>query len=341
MSTISESPIGPTPEHARLRQFLIWLTPIIFGFALLYESTAFIFGDLPTAVSGGVIFGYGCLLLVAWYQLHRGHILATVLMICGGLLGAILIMVVLQPALYPNLATVPVLVVTAALPYIQGHHLRRLIVVCWLVTVIVALVGVILPSQSQLPPWLLNVLRISSLVATVAFVLLLLWQFSSRLNETLMRTQEINNALQSALVEVEARAAAQERLLAENEAQRATIRELSAPVLPISRTTILLPLIGALDNERLLFAQEQVLNQLYRSSARLLVLDITGVLVVDNQVARGLITLGQAARLLGAEVALVGIRAEVAQTIVNLNLDLEGLRTYRDLEMLLSERNVI
>jgi rsbT co-antagonist protein RsbR len=181
-------------------------------------------------------------------------------------------------------------------------------------------------------------LRASSLIATIAFMLFLLWQFSSRLTETLVRTQEINTALQSALSEVEARVATQERLLEENEAQRSTIRELSAPVLPLSRTTILLPLVGALDSERLMLAQEQVLNTLYHSSIRLLVLDITGVLVVDTQVARGLISLSQAARLLGAEVALVGIRAEVAQTIVDLGLDLKGLHTYRDLEMLLTTR---
>jgi rsbT co-antagonist protein RsbR len=90
-----------------------------------------------------------------------------------------------------------------------------------------------------------------------------------------------------------------------------------------------------------MLAQEQVLDAIYHSSARLLVLDITGVLVVDSQVARGLIALGQAARLLGTEVALVGIRAEVAQTIVNLGLDLQGFQTYRDLEMLLMRREVV
>jgi rsbT co-antagonist protein RsbR len=339
IQTSSQLPADLATQSKRLRQFLRWLTPIIFGFALLYASTAILFRDWPTAVNGGVIFGYSCLLLVAWGQLRRGRMQQTIWITCGGLLVAVLIMAILQPALYPNLAVVPVLVVAVALPYTQGRQLRRLIVVCWLVTVIIALVGEFVPSQSHLPIWLFTVLRVSSLVATIAFVFFLLWQFSSRLTETLLRTQEINAALQNALAEVEARAATQEQLLEENEAQRATIRELSAPVLPLSRTTILLPLVGALDSERLLLAQEQVLNTLYHSSIRLLVLDITGVLVVDTQVARGLIALSQAARLLGAEVALVGIRAEVAQTIVDLGLDLQGLHTYRDLEMLLTTRD--
>jgi rsbT co-antagonist protein RsbR len=339
MQVASQFPNDLTAQGRRLRQFLRWLTPIIFAFALLYGGTALLFRDLPTAVNGAVIFGYSCLLLIAWGQLRRNHMQGAIWLTCGGLLAAVLIMAVLQPAMYPNLAVVPVLVVAVALPYTQGRQLRWLIIICWLVTVLIASVGEFVPSQSQLPLWLFTLLRVSSLIATIAFMLFLLWQFSSRLTETLLRTQEINLALQSALAEVEARAATQERLLEENEAQRTTIRELSAPVLPLSRTTILLPLVGALDTERLMLAQEQVLNTLYHSSIRLLVLDITGVLVVDTQVARGLISLSQAARLLGAEVALVGIRAEVAQTIVDLGLDLKGLHTYRDLEMLLATRS--
>lgn len=339
MQMVSELPADLSAQGRRLRQFLRWLTPIIFAFALLYSGTALVFGDWPTALNGLVIFGYSGLLLVAWAQLRRNHMQQAIWITCGGLLFAVLIMAILQPAMYPNLAVVPVLVAAVALPYTQGRQLRWLIVICWLVTVLIASVGEFVPSQSLLPPWLFTLLRLSSLIATVAFVLFLLWQFSSRLTETLVQTQEINLALEGALAEVEARASTQERLLEENEAQRTTIRELSAPVLPLSRTTILLPLVGALDSDRLMLAQEQVLNTLYHSSIRLLVLDITGVLVVDTQVARGLISLSQAARLLGAEVALVGIRAEVAQTIVDLGLDLQGLHTYRDLQMLLTMRS--
>jgi len=338
MQMASQLPTDLTTQSRQLRQFFRWLTPIIFAFALLYGGTAFFFRDWPTAVNAAVIFAYSCLVLVAWAQLRRDHMQSAIWITCSGLLATVLIMVILQPDMYPNLAVVPVLVVAVALPYTQGRQLRWLIIISWLVTVLIASIGEFAPSQSQLPAWLFTVFRVSSLIATIAFMLFLLWQFSSRLTETLLRTKEINVALQSVLAEVETRASTQERLLEENEAQRTTIRELSAPVLPLSRTTILLPLVGALDSDRLMLAQEQVLNSLYHSSIRLLVLDITGVLVVDTQVARGLISLSQAARLLGAEVALVGIRAEVAQTIVDLGLDLQGLHTYRDLEMLLTTR---
>jgi signal transduction histidine kinase/ActR/RegA family two-component response regulator len=117
-------------------------------------------------------------------------------------------------------------VVAVALQYMRGRHLRSLILACWAATVAMVIIGEFVPVYSQLPPWLLSGMRISSLSATIALVLLLLWQFGNRLADTLLQTQAANRALQEALTELEmARAAAHARLLAENEAQRMTIRE--------------------------------------------------------------------------------------------------------------------
>ncbi len=93
-----------------------------------------------------------------------------------------------------------------------------------------------------------------------------------------------------------------------------------------------MPLVGELDGARLHLIQEQALHALEHSSARYLVLDITGVPIVDSQVAQGLLAVVQAARLLGAEVMLVGIRPEVAQAIVGLGIDLRGVHTSSDLQ---------
>jgi rsbT co-antagonist protein RsbR len=144
--------------------------------------------------------------------------------------------------------------------------------------------------------------------------------------------------LQRALGEVEARAQTQAHLLAENERQRETIREMSVPVLPVMDSTLVMPLVGALDTERIHLLQEQALRAIERARARTLILDITGVPIVDSQVAQGLIMVVQSARLLGTGVLLVGIRPEVAQTIVGLGLSLEGLQTYSDLQSALSRR---
>jgi rsbT co-antagonist protein RsbR len=162
-------------------------------------------------------------------------------------------------------------------------------------------------------------------------------QTLSRVNIDLEATvAERTAALQMALQDVQARADAQARLLDEVQQQRILLRELSVPVIPISESTLIMPLVGALDSTRLQQIQEQALRALEHKSARYLVLDITGVPVVDSQVAQGLLSVVQAARLLGAQVLLVGIRPEVAQAIVGLGLDLREIYTASDLQSALS-----
>jgi rsbT co-antagonist protein RsbR len=150
------------------------------------------------------------------------------------------------------------------------------------------------------------------------------------------RIAERTAALQTALLEVQTQAEDQARLLAENEQQRTTIREMSVPVIPVSDTTMIVPLVGALDSGRLAQLCTQALQAIERTVTRYLILDITGVVIVDSQVAQGIIVVMEAARLLGTEVILVGIRPEVAQAIVQLGLQLAGVRTFSTLQTALS-----
>jgi rsbT co-antagonist protein RsbR len=160
--------------------------------------------------------------------------------------------------------------------------------------------------------------------------------------ETARALEQANAGLEAQVVartaQLQARTDEQARLMAEQaqlldalEQQQTTIRAQSVPVIPVSATTIIMPLIGALDTDRLRHLQREALRALEHLSARQLVLDITGVSVVDSPVAQGILSVVQAARLLGAEVMLVGIRPEAAQAIVELGLNLQDLRTYRDL----------
>ncbi|MCS6888141.1 MAG: STAS domain-containing protein [Chloroflexus sp.] len=145
-------------------------------------------------------------------------------------------------------------------------------------------------------------------------------------------------ALQTALRDLEQRAAEQARLLAENEQQRQVIRELSVPVLPVRDTTLVMPLIGAIDTARLSEMQEHALEQIEQTGARELLIDVTGVPVIDTQVAKGLLQLVEAARLMGTRVMLAGIRPEVAQTLVSLGMDLSSIRTFSTLQAALAKR---
>jgi anti-anti-sigma regulatory factor/nitrogen fixation/metabolism regulation signal transduction histidine kinase len=116
------------------------------------------------------------------------------------------------------------------------------------------------------------------------------------------------------------------------EQQADVIREMSVPVLPVSDETLVMPLIGALDTNRLRDVQDQALLAIERNHTRHFLLDLTGVPLVDSQVAQGLLMVVQTARLLGADVTLIGIRPEVAQSMVALGLDRNTFRTARDLQ---------
>jgi rsbT co-antagonist protein RsbR len=152
----------------------------------------------------------------------------------------------------------------------------------------------------------------------------------SRRLETTVRERTAD--LEIALAALEQRAAEAERLLDENTRQRSAIRALSVPVLPVDSRTLVMPLVGELDGPRLDDVQTQALEAVERFGARRLLLDITGVPLVDSYVAQGLLRTLTAARLLGAEVVLVGVRPEVAQAIVGLGLDLSNFPACSDLQ---------
>lgn len=152
------------------------------------------------------------------------------------------------------------------------------------------------------------------------------------LNDELDRRVDAQTeALQEALSELEERTLQQDRLLAEVIAQRDVIRNLSVPVLPAGTDLLAIPLVGTIDQERLATIQQQALTAVEQRRARWLILDVTGVPFIDTGVAGGLIQLVQSVRLLGADVALVGVRPEVAQTMVSLGIELPITHVYSDL----------
>jgi PAS domain S-box-containing protein len=115
-------------------------------------------------------------------------------------------------------------------------------------------------------------------------------------------------------------------------AQAAMLAELSTPLIPISDQVMVMPLIGAVDSQRAQLVMNTLLHGIERSRARVAILDITGVPVVDTQVAAGLIRAAQAVKLLGAQLVLTGIRPEVAQTLVDLGANLSGIITHSTLQ---------
>jgi rsbT co-antagonist protein RsbR len=120
------------------------------------------------------------------------------------------------------------------------------------------------------------------------------------------------------------RTALQEQVIS---AQQAAIRELSTPLIPIASGVVAMPLIGTIDTNRARLVIETLLSGVSELRAHTTILDITGVPIVDTQVANALLQAAQAVKLLGARVILTGIRPEVAQTLVGLGVDLSGIVT--------------
>jgi rsbT co-antagonist protein RsbR len=111
------------------------------------------------------------------------------------------------------------------------------------------------------------------------------------------------------------------------EQQRRTIDELETPVLQVWEGILALPLIGSLDTLRAQQMNEAMLQRIVDTGSEIVILDITGVPVVDTAVAKHLLETVAAARLLGAEVLIVGLSTRTALTLVHLGLDLAGVTT--------------
>jgi anti-anti-sigma regulatory factor/HAMP domain-containing protein len=115
-----------------------------------------------------------------------------------------------------------------------------------------------------------------------------------------------------------------------------TIRGLSIPILSVSPGIVLAPLIGALDAERSAQLLERMLEVVSERQGRVVIFDVTGMSVVDDEVANTILRTAHAARLIGAQTILCGIRPEVAQVLISLGVNLKDLRTTADLHSALA-----
>jgi anti-anti-sigma factor len=149
--------------------------------------------------------------------------------------------------------------------------------------------------------------------------------------EIMATNQRLELAVRERTADLELAVARLEELFARQQELLRTLREVSTPVIPVVEGVLAMPLIGQIDGARAENATRALLERIERDRARTVLLDITGVPVIDTDVAQALLQTVAASRLLGAEVLLVGVAPEVAQTIVSLGIDMRGLRTAADL----------
>ncbi|HET9552521.1 MAG TPA: STAS domain-containing protein [Anaeromyxobacteraceae bacterium] len=114
--------------------------------------------------------------------------------------------------------------------------------------------------------------------------------------------------------------------------QQEAIRELSTPVLQVRERLLILPIIGLIDRQRARQLTEQLLRAIRTNRAKVVVIDITGVAAMDSNVANHLVLTVEASRLLGAVVIVTGLSPEIAQTLVQLGVELTKMHTVGDLQ---------
>lgn len=131
------------------------------------------------------------------------------------------------------------------------------------------------------------------------------------------------------IISGQAYAGARESMI-EDEYQK-VIRGLSTPVIEVWENILVMPLIGVIDSGRARQIMEQLLDRIVALQSEIVILDITGVPMVDSDVADHLVRTTRAAELVGARTILVGISPQVAQTLVRLGVSLAGVETGADL----------
>lgn len=151
-----------------------------------------------------------------------------------------------------------------------------------------------------------------------------------RVADRTLELQQTNQAQEQLLAELQAS-------LQEREALASTIRELSSPVLPVADGVLVMPLVGVIDSARATTLSTALLSAIDSNQARVIILDVTGVPIIDTHTARILINVAQASRLLGAQTMLVGVRPELAQTLVSLGVALPNITSVADLQSALQQ----
>ena len=143
-----------------------------------------------------------------------------------------------------------------------------------------------------------------------------------RLNEVTVAMNRILDGI--ALITFESYGRKREHLIKE---QQKALLELSTPIVKVWDRILLVPLIGVLDSQRTQMVMESLLTSIEETQSKVAILDISGIPIVDSLVAKHLIRTVSAAKLMGAQCIITGIRARISQTMIQLGVDLSDVTT--------------
>lgn len=231
-----------------------------------------------------------------------------------------------------RLTVAPFLVVVVLLVSLSNQRLFTIAtaVFCTILAVLIVILGP-LENISQIPPGFLRYFHATN----VAVLIIAVWAVADRIgvaqltalgiaDQRASEAEAARQASEAARQEIEQRAAEQQRLLE-------LVKTLELPVLVVDDQVLLSPLVGNLDSWRAGALRRRILEMVAEHRARVVILDVTGITMIDTEVAKALIDTAVAIRLLGARTVVSGIRAAVAQTLVSLNTSLGEIITVADL----------
>lgn len=294
-------------------------TIVITSVTLLFSANVFV--AVITGIALVSAAGCGLTLLLRQRPLWQ-----MILPFVISIVGAETVIAIWLPELL--LATLPFLSVAILLTSLlrQRSFTVSVLVLCIVFAFVVVITGQT-EEDSRIPLQLLQFLRISSITA----LFIALWAFLDRILAAQMQALQIadqraeeaeaaRNTAETARQEIERRALEQQRLLE-------LVAVLELPVLTIDERILLVPLVGHLDSRRAEALRQRVLKMVAERRAHAVIIDVTGITIIDTAVARALIDTATAIRLLGARTLISGIGPAVAQTLVHLNIGLEEIVT--------------
>ncbi len=346
-------PATPThrfPKNAHLHQFLFWAALAAVAAIIAFSIGGILFASLQLIILaiGGIVL-LALEILAMWLN-RRAKVTASVYIVCGAVGGYAILIALVAPDFLPVLLLGPVIILAIAQPLLDHASLRVISVSMALLAIIITSLSLYVKIFEPLPVTILNPLLIILVALSMPMLLILMWQNYDRVAKAYQQSEQSyrelqdirehleeevtrrTSALQRALHTLEQQFAEQQQLRLALEQQREVIRGLSVPILPVTNEVLVMPLIGVVDRERLVDINQRALTAITETGASKLLIDITGVPVVDAEVASGLIKVFQAVRLLGGQVYLAGVRPEVAQSLVALTIDLHGIQTFATLQ---------
>ena len=214
---------------------------------------------------------------------------------------------------------------------ITGH--RRLTLTMTIIAIFVASI-MLSRSQSLTPVAFTTISKVFASVGMGA-ILLIIWLIADRYTHTheaftSLAAQRATEAEMARVEAEEARAEAEQRFVDQKRLLE-LVQSLELPIISIGQGVLAAPLVGSLDTERIAAIQKRLLDNVASQRARIVILDVTGITMMDAQVAQALLQTAQAVRLLGAKTIMSGIGANSAQILAGLDVELTDIQTVSDM----------